>query len=83
MKLIFPNPELQWRLSGNYWFLNLAEGDSAYYVGIISVSKSIYRWHAYSFLNFSNHDIGRGESNTLEEAKKKVEETLIFAGVAK
>lgn len=74
MRLIFPNPELKWYLVGNEWFLDLEERvTSSYvsYVGVINGSKSSYNWHAYSYLNFSNNDIGSGEASSLEEAKKK------------
>ena len=81
MRLILPNPELKWHLVGNQWFLDLEAGTTPSYVGVVHKSKSAYTWYAYSYINFSNNDIGRGETSSLEEAKKKVEETLISAGV--
>lgn len=81
MRLILPNPELKWHLVGNQWFLDLEAGVTSSYVGVINGSESRYNWHAYSYLNFSPNDIGSGVVPSLEEAKKKVEETLISAGI--
>lgn len=81
MKLILPNPEIKWHLVGNQWFLDLEAGVTSSYVGVIKGSKSSYYWNAYSYFDFSNNDIGSGAVHSLEEAKKKVEETLISAGV--
>jgi len=82
MRLILPNPELTWNQIGRKWFLDLEPGTHASYVGIVSQNKSEYSWNAYSYLEYSSNDIGSGDTKSLEEAKKKVEETLIAAGVA-
>ncbi len=94
MNLIFPNPKLIWHDGGsilyervNRWFLALEDNPNpnSRYVGIISSSKDkkSFSWNAYSYLDYSAHDIGGGKANSLEEAKYKVEETLRAAGVAK
>ena len=87
MRLVFPKPELTWKLIGKNWFLDLEDATppiSCTYVGIISEDrKGCYSWNAYSYLQYSHNDIGSGETNSLKEAKKKVEETLTAAGVAK
>ena len=41
-----------------------------------------YHWFAYKFLK-SGNDIAWGQTKTLAEAKKKVKEALILAGVVK
>ena len=85
MNLIFPNPELKWKLIGKQWLLDLEEitNHRPTYVGIIVQNKKGYSWNAYSYLQYSSNDIGSGEANSLEEAKYRVEETLRAAGVAK
>jgi len=82
MRLILPNPELTWNQIGREWFLDLEPGTHTSYVGTVSQNKSGYSWNAYSYLEYSSNDIGSGDTESLEEAKKKVEETLIAAGVA-
>jgi hypothetical protein len=42
-----------------------------------------YCWYAYSYLEMSGNDIGWGYTKSIAEAKKKVKEALITAGVAK
>jgi hypothetical protein len=42
-----------------------------------------YCWYAYSYLEMSGNDIGWGYTKSVAEAKKKVKEALIAAGVAK
>jgi len=42
-----------------------------------------YFWHVYSYLEMSGNDIAWGQTKSVAEAKKKVKEALITAGVAK
>jgi hypothetical protein len=82
MKLIFPNPKLQWRQVGDDWLLQLPE-DRDNHVGMVTGSKEGYCWYAYSYLEMSGDAIAWGQAKTLAEAKKRVKEALIAAGVAK
>jgi len=83
MKLIFPNPKLSWCQSDDNWFLQLPE-DRENYVGMITGDKiDGYFWYAYSYLEMSGNDIAWGSAKSVAEAKKKVKEALIAAGVAK
>lgn len=83
MKLIFPNPELSWCEADGNWFLQLLE-DRDNYVGMIAGNKKEgYYWYAYSYLEMSGNDIGWGYTASVAEAKKKVKEALIAAGIAK
>ena len=83
MKLIFPNPELSWCEADGNWFLQLLE-DRDNHVGMIAGNKNEgYYWYAYSYLEISGNDIGWGYTTSVAEAKKKVKEALIAAGVAK
>ena len=83
MKLIFPNPELSWCEADGNWFLQLPE-DRDNHVGMIAGNKKEgYYWYAYSYLEMSGNDIGGGYTTSVAEAKKKVKEALIAAGVAK
>lgn len=83
MKLIFPNPELSWCEADGNWFLQLLE-DRDNHVGMIAGNKNEgYYWYAYSYLEMSGNDIGWGYTISVAEAKKKVKEALIAAGVAK
>jgi len=83
MKLIFPNPKLSWCQSDGNWFLQLPE-DRENYVGMITGDKiDGYFWHVYSYLEMSGNDIAWGQTKSVAEAKKKVKEALIAAGVAK
>jgi hypothetical protein len=83
MKLIFPSPELKWSRIKNQYFLHNGDGDDhkEQYVGIIYVSDEKYYWNIYSYFNFSPNDIGAGEASSSEEAKNKIEEALIAAGI--
>lgn len=83
MKLIFPNPKLLWcQVDGN-WFLQLPD-DIENRVGEVVGNKiEGYCWCVYSYLEKSGNDIACGQTKTLAEAKKKVKEALIAAGVAK
>ena len=83
MKLIFPNPELSWCEADGNWFLQLPD-DIENHVGMIAGNKiEGYCWYAYSYLEGSGNDIAWGQTKTLAEAKKKVKEALIAAGVVK
>ena len=83
MKLIFPNPKLSWCQSGNCWLLQLPE-DKENHVGMVTGNKiEGYCWYAYSYLEMSDNDIACGQTKSVAEAKKKVKEALIAAGVAK
>ncbi len=83
MKLIFPNPKLQWCEADNNWFLQHPE-DSANHVGMIAGNKiEGYYWYAYSYLEKSGNESAWGYTKSVAEAKKKVKEALIAAGVAK
>ena len=83
MKLIFPNPKLSWCQSDGDWFLQRPE-DRENHVGMITGDKiDGYFWYAYSYLKISGNDIGWGRTKSVAEAKKKVKEALIAAGVAK
>jgi len=83
MKLIFPNPKLQWQQVGDDWLLRLPE-DRENHVGMITGNNvEGYYWYAYSYLEGSGNDIASGQTKTVAEAKKKVKEALIAAGVAK
>ena len=83
MKLIFPNPKLQWCQSGNSWLLQLPE-DKEKHVGMVAGNKiEGYCWYVYSYLENSGNDVGWGYTSSVAEAKKKVKEALIAAGVAK
>jgi hypothetical protein len=83
MKLIFPNPKLSWCQSDDNWFLQLPE-DRENYVGMITGDKiDGYFWYAYSYLEMSGNNIAWGQTKSVAEAKKKVKEALITAGVAK
>ena len=82
MKLIFPNPKLSWCKTDINWFLQLADNIDNH-VGMLSGNNvDGYGWSAYTFLN-SIDAIAWGKAKTLAEAKKKVKEALIAAGVAK
>ena len=83
MKLIFPNPKLQWCQSDNSWFLQLPE-DKEKHVGMVTGNKiEGYCWYTYSYLENSGNDVGWGYTSSVAEAKKKVKEALILAGVVK
>jgi len=82
MKLIFPNPKLSWCQRAGDWFLQLPD-DIENHVGMVTGNKEGYYWYAYSYLEKSGNDIAWGQTKTLAEAKKKVKEALIAAGVAK
>ena len=83
MKLIFPNPELSWCQADGNWFLQLPE-DRDNHVGMIAGNNvEGYCWYAYSYLEGSGNDIGWGYATSVAEAKKKVKEALILAGVVK
>jgi hypothetical protein len=85
MKLIFPNPKLSWCQSGNCWLLQLPE-DKENHVGMVTGNKiEGYCWYAYSYLEKSGNDVdwGWGYTKSVREAKRKVKEALIAAGVAK
>jgi len=83
MKLIFPNPKLSWCQSDDNWFLQLPE-DRENYVGMITGDKiDGYFWNVYSYLESSGNAIAWGQTKSVAEAKKKVKEALIAAGVAK
>jgi hypothetical protein len=83
MKLIFPNPKLSWCQADGNWFLQLPE-DRENRVGEVVGNKiEGYCWYAYSYLEMSDNEIGWGQTKSVAEAKKKVKEALIAAGVAK
>jgi len=83
MNLIFPNPKLSWCQSDDNWFLQLPE-DRENYVGMITGDKiDGYFWNVYSYLESSGNAIAWGQTKSVAEAKKKVKEALITAGVAK
>jgi hypothetical protein len=83
MKLIFPNPKLSWCQADGNWFLQLPD-DIENHVGMIAGNKiEGYCWYAYSYLEKSGNDIAWGYTKSVAEAKKKVKEALIAAGVAK
>jgi len=83
MKLIFPNPKLSWCQTDGDWFLQLPE-DIDNHVGMITGDNiNGYFWYAYSYLEMSGNDIAWGQTKSVAEAKKKVKEALIAAGVAK
>lgn len=83
MKLIFPNPKLSWCKTDINWFLHLADNIDNH-VGMLSGNNvDGYGWSAYTFLEKSGDAIAWGKTKTLAEAKKKVKEALIAAGVVK
>ncbi len=83
MKLIFPNPKLSWCQAAGDWFLQLPE-DRENHVGMITGDKiDGYFWNVYSYLESSGNAIAWGQTKSVAEAKKKVKEALITAGVAK
>ena len=84
MKLIFPNPKLSWcQTHDNNWFLQLPD-DIENRVGEVTGNKiEGYCPYAYSYLQTAWNDIAWGQTKTLAEAKKKVKEALILAGVVK
>ena len=83
MKLIFPNPKLSWCQADGNWFLQLPD-DIENHVGMIGGNKiEGYCWYTYSYLEMSGNDIAWGQTKTLAEAKKRVKEALIAAGVVK
>jgi len=83
MKLIFPNPKLSWCQSDGNWFLQLSD-DIENHVGMIAGNKiEGYCWYAYSYFDKSPNKNAWGYTKSVAEAKKKVKEALIAAGVAK